>query len=94
MDNIRTYLITVLVNKIHVKILRDSAVQLNGNHGIFAVHIFCLDINFRSVESGFPVGFCKRNILLNQQVTDFALGFFPIFLIAQILFAVIRIPFG
>ena len=95
MNDIGAYLLTVLVDEIHIKILGNSTVQLDCDHRVFfAVYVLSLDVDLRAVECCFAVGLCKRNLFFYQQITDLALCFFPVLLVPEILFAVVGIPFG
>ena len=95
MDDIRTHLIPVLVNIIHVKVFGNGTVELDSNHGIFlAVHVLCLNIDLGAIKSRFAVRLRKGNAVVHKDFPDLALGRLPILLIPQILLPVIGIPLG
>ena len=62
-DNAGTLLVTVLINIVHVKLLRQQGVPLDGNHGVFlAIHVFGIDIHLGSVEGRLSHILHKRNV--------------------------------
>ena len=58
MDYIGVTLYAVYVHILHIEAFTRGKVDLNGYQRIlFAVNVFCLNIELRSVESGLVVGF-------------------------------------
>ena len=95
MDDIRTNLISILVDIIHVKLFCQQRIPLNCDHGIFfAVYIFCIDIYLRSVESSLSNVFHEWDFQFCQDVTDILLCLIPYIRISDIFLTVVRIPFG
>ena len=95
MDHVRTLLVAILVNVVHIKVLSDGAVQLNGDHGIFlAVYVLGLNVDLRAVKSGFSFRFHKRNAGFHQNMTNLILCALPVFIVTQIFLFIVRVPFG
>ena len=95
MNDIRANLLTVLIHIIHIKVFRNCAVELNGNHGIFlAIHILGLNIDLGTIEGCLSVCLHKWDLLLLKKLSEHVLGGFPIMLISQIFLFVGRIPLG
>ncbi len=95
MDDIGTHLVAVLVDEIHVKLLCQQGIPLDGDHGIFlAVHIPGIDVDLGTVESGFAHILHIGNLQFLHDVPHMLLGLFPHLGFPDILFPVIRIPFG
>ena len=95
MDNIGTLLLAVLVDVIHIKLLCQQGIPLNGNHGIFlAVYILCIDIYLRTIEGCLTLCLIEGNIQLLQNITDVSLSFLPDLRLPNILILVVRVPLG
>ncbi len=93
MDDVRAYLIAVLVNVIHVKLRRQQGIPLDGNHSVFlAVHVLCINVHLRPVKSRFPNIFRERNAKFRQNVADMSFRFFPYFRFPDIFLRVFRVP--
>ena len=94
MDNIRAHLVAVLVNIVHIELLGKQRIPLYRNHRIFlAVHILCIDINFRPVKCRLADILHKRDGKFHKHITDMLFGLLPDLRFANIFPAVIRIPF-
>ena len=62
MDDIRTFLFSILIYIVHIKVFRDRTVKLDRDHGIFfSIYILCLNIDLRSVECSLTVRFHEVN---------------------------------
>ena len=95
MDDRGSNLVTVLIDVVHIEVLSDSAIQLDGDHGIlFAVHILSLDIDLRSVECCLTLCFGEIKIIVLQDLSQSFLGSLPVCLVSQIFFTSVGIPFG
>ena len=95
MDDIRTDFVAVLVNIVHVELLRQQGVPLDGNHGIlFAVYVPGVDVHLRPVESGLAHILHKGNAQLAEHAPDSSFRLLPDLRFADIFLTVFRVPFG
>ena len=95
MDDVRTRLLSVAVDVVHVVALRQEHIQLDGDHGVFlAVDIFRLDVQLRTVEGSFAffLGIFETDFI--QDIAHQILHAVPGFGVAQVVVGVIRIPLG
>ena len=95
MDDIRTLLVTVLINIIHIETLCKEHIELDRDHRVlFSVHVLRLNIKLWSIEcslSGF-LRISQTNIIKN--LTHSTLDAIPLSSIAKILVRMLRIPLG
>ena len=95
MNNARTYLFTVLIDKIHIKLLGKQRIPLNRDHRVFlAVNIFRINIHLRTVECSLAHILHKRKIQFRQNIADMSLCFIPDFRFTDVFLRIFRIPFG
>ena len=95
MDNIRTLLVTVLINIIHIKTLGQEHIQLDRDHGVlFSVHVLCLNIKLWTVERSLSCLLCIFHTDIIQDLTHRTFYTIPFLSITKILVRMLRIPLG
>ena len=95
MDNVWAGFIPILVNIVHIKLLCQQRVPLNGDHGVlFPIDIFRINVDFWPIERRFAYLFCIGNAQAVQNFPYMLLGFLPYLWLADIFFPIPRIPFG
>ena len=93
MNDIWTFLITILINIIHIKTLSQEHIKLDRNHRIlFAIYILSLNIKLRAIESSLAGFLCIFQTDVIQNLTHCALNAVPLCRVTKIFVRIFRIP--
>ncbi len=95
MDNVRPHFIAVLVDVVHIELLGQQSIPLDGDHGVvLAVYVARIDVHLGAVEGSLAYILHEGNLKLGEHAADAVLGLVPDGGIANVFCGVVRIPLG